>query len=116
MTKYKSQFENLPNELLTDIFKNLDARNLFRGFYNLNYRLNQLIQSFQYLHLVFHMNQSNVIKTNDEIFSYYVHTLIVDPWINFNLKHFPNVHRLKLDNPIPQVLEQLKPDIMPYLE
>jgi hypothetical protein len=116
MTKYKSRFEDLPNELLTDIFKNLDARNLFRTFHNLNARLNQLIQSFQYLQLVFHINQSNLLKSNDEIFSYYVHTLIVDPWINVNLTQFPNVHRLQLDNPLPEILGQLKPEIMPYLE
>jgi len=112
----KSKFEDLPNEILTDIFKNLDARHLFRSFYNLNYRFNQLIQSFNYLKLYFHMDSTNLIKSNDEIFSYYVHTLIVDPWINFNLKHFPNIHRLRLDSVLPQVLEQLKPDIMPYLE
>jgi hypothetical protein len=116
MTKSKTQFEDLPNELLTDIFKNLDARNLFRTFYNLNYRLNQLIQSFQYLQLYFHIDSSNVLKSHDEIFSYYVHTLIVDPWINFNLKHFPNVHNLRLNSPLPKVLEQLKPDVMPYLK
>jgi hypothetical protein len=116
MAKTKSQLEDLPNELLTDIFKNLDARQLFRAFFNLNNRLNQLIQSFQYLQLVFHMNLSNVLKSNDEIFSYYVHTLIVDPWINFNLKSFPNISHLQLNNPIPQVLEQLKPDVIPDLE
>jgi len=89
----KSQFEDLPNELLTDIFKNLDARNLFRAFGNLNSRINQLIQSFQYLKLFCHLNQSNLLKTNEEFFSYYVHTLIVNSWINFNLQHFPNVQR-----------------------
>jgi hypothetical protein len=116
MTKYKSCFEDLPNELLTDIFKNLDARNLFRTFHNLNNRLNQLIQSFQYLQLIFHINQANLFKSNDEIFSYYVHTLIINPWINVNLIQFPNVHCLQLDNPLPEVLAQLKPEIMPYLE
>ncbi len=116
MTKYKSRFEDLPNELLIDIFKNLDARHLFRAFYNLNYRFNQLIQSSQYLQLFFHMNLSTILKSNDEIFSYYVHTLIVDPWINLNLEYFPNIHHLKLDSPLPKVLEQLKPDLMPYLE
>lgn len=112
----KSQFEDLPNELLTDIFKNLDARNLFRAFGNLNSRINQLIQSFQYLKLFCHLHQSNLLKTNEEFFSYYVHTLIVNSWINFNLQHFPNVQRLKLDCPLPQVLGQLKPQTMPNLK
>lgn len=116
MDEHKSQFEDLPNELLSEIFKNLDARSLFRAFHRLNTRLNQLIQSFQYLQLFFHINSSNVLKTNDEIFSYHVHTLIVNPWINFNLQHFPNVRRLRLDNPLPKVVEQLQPNTMPYLE
>jgi hypothetical protein len=116
MNTHPSRLEDLPNELLTDIFKNIGARNLFRSFHNLNYRLNQLIQSFQYLQLIFHLKTSNIIKTNDEIFPFYVHTLIVDPWINFNLNHFPNVRHLTLNNPLPKVLEQLKPEVMPYLE
>ncbi|CAF3138247.1 unnamed protein product [Rotaria sp. Silwood2] len=116
MNKHKSQLEDLPNELLSDIFKNLDARDLFRAFCNLNYRFNELIQSFQHLQLVFHMDLSNVLKTNDEIYSFYVYTLIVNPWINFNLQNFPNVRRLRLNNPLPKVLEQLQPNVMPYLE
>ncbi|CAF1429201.1 unnamed protein product [Adineta steineri] len=114
--KYKSRLEDLPNELLTDIFKQLDAQNLFRSFYNLNKRLNQLVQAFNYLQLTFHMNQSNVLKTNGEIYSFYVHTLIVDPWIDFNLIHFPNVRRLTLNSPFPKVIEQLKANVVPYLE
>ena len=116
MNKRKSRLEDLPNELLTDIFKNLNGRDLFRAIHNLNYRFNQLIQSFEHLQLVFHMNPSNVLKTNDEIFSFCIHTLIVDPWINFNLKHFPNVRHLRLNNPLPKLLEQLTPDVMPFLE
>ena len=116
MTESKSRLEDLPNELLTDIFKNLDARDLFRALQNLNSRLNQLIQSFQYLQLVLHIHQSNPLKSNGEIFFSYVHTLIVDPWININLNQFPHIHRLRLDRPLPQVLEQLKPNILPDLE
>jgi hypothetical protein len=116
MNKSKSRFEDLPNELLTDIFKILNGRDLFRAFSNLNSRLNQLIQSFQYLQLIFHINPSNISKTNDEIFSFYIHTLIIEPWIHFNLKHFPNVRYLRLNDSLPSLLEQLKSDIMPNLE
>lgn len=112
----KSQFEDLPNEILIDIFKHLDARHLFQAFASLNSRLNHLIQSFQYLKLFFHIHQLNILKTNNEYFSYYVHTLVVNSWINFNLQHFPSVRYLKLDCPLPQVLGQLKPHTMPYLK
>lgn len=114
--KSKSRLEDLPNELLADIFKNLNARQLFQAFYNLNYRLNQLLQSFQYLQLYFHINPSHNLKSTNEHFSQYVHTLVVEPWTNLNLRHFSNVHRLKLNIPLPNLSEQLKPDVMPYLE
>ena len=112
----KARLEDLPNELLTDIFKNLNARDLFRAFSPLNDRFNRLIRSFSYLQLMLHLETSNMIKTNDETFPFYVHTLVVDPWINFNLHQYPNVRYLTLNSPLPQVLEQLKPEIMPHLE
>ncbi|CAF3499197.1 unnamed protein product [Rotaria socialis] len=116
MNTHKSQLEDLPNELLSEILRNLDARDVFRAFYQVNSRFNELIQSFQHLQLTFHMNSNNFLKTNDEIFSFYVYTLIISPWINFNLQNFPRVRRLRLDNPLPKVLEQLQPNIMPHLE
>lgn len=116
MNQQKSRLEDLPNEILSCIFENLNARDLFRAFYQLNSRLNHIVQSFQHLQLFYHMNGSYVLKTNDDVFSYYVYTLVVNPWINFNLQHFPNIRRLRLDSPLPKVLEQLQPDVMPYLE
>ncbi|CAF3532293.1 unnamed protein product [Rotaria socialis] len=116
MNTHKSQLEDLPNELLSEILRNLDARDVFRAFYQVNSRFNELIQSFQHLQLTFHMNSNNFLKTNDEIFSFYVYTLIISPWINFNLQNFPRVRRLRLDNPLPKVLEQLQPNVMPHLE
>lgn len=116
MNKVKSRLEDLPNELLTDIFKLLDGRNLFRAFYNLNSRLNHLLKSFQYLQLIFHVDPTNISKPNDEIFPFYIHTLIVKSWFDFNLKYFPNVRYLKLNDPLPNLLEQVKSNIMPHLE
>ena len=116
MKKHPTHFEDLPNELLADIFKNLDARDLFKAFSNLNARLNQLIQWFECLQLTFHLQTSNAIKINDELFPYYVHTLTVDPWINFNLHRFDRVRRLTLNSPLPHLLEQLKPELLPSLE
>ncbi|CAF0918801.1 unnamed protein product, partial [Adineta ricciae] len=114
--KRKSRLEDLPNELLTGTFRYLNARDLFRSFHNLNERFNDLIQSFQYLQLSYHMKVPVILKSNDELFSYYVYTLIIDEWIDFNPTHFPNVRRLKLKSPIPKVLGLLKGNIMPHLE
>ena len=116
MKKISSQLEDLPNELLTDIFKYLDARDLFRSFSNLNFRLDRLIRSFDYLQLHFHLHTTNATKINEEPFPFYVYSLLVDPWININLHRFQNVRRLKLNSPLPHILEQLKPESMPFLE
>lgn len=116
MKKVPSRFEDLPNELITDIFKNLDARDLFRAFSQLNSRLNCLIRSFGYLRLTCHLRNSPSVKGNEEFFPFYVHTLFVDPWINFPVHRFVNVRRLFLSGPLPDLLVHLKADAMPFLE
>jgi hypothetical protein len=89
--------EFLPNEILLEVFKYLNAQELFRAFYNLNYRFNELVQSFDYLQLVFHLTKSNSQDVNNEkIFSFHVHTLKVDYNLYVNFSRFPNVRRLKL--------------------
>ncbi|CAF1194366.1 unnamed protein product [Adineta steineri] len=72
--------EVLPNEILLEIFKYFDAQQLFQAFYNLNFRFNQLIQSFNQLQLTFRLTASNCREIiNDKNFQFYVHTLKVDP-------------------------------------
>ena len=50
MTNIVSKFEQLPNELLLDIFSYCRPRDLFISLFNLNHRLNTLI-SIQSLHV-----------------------------------------------------------------
>ncbi|CAF1118207.1 unnamed protein product [Rotaria sordida] len=116
MNEYQSQLNDLPNELLNDIFIYFDARELFEIFYNINSRFNKLVQSFNHLQLIFHIKTSNDSETNGKIFSSYVYTLIIDRGINVNLTQFPNVRRLYLINPLQEVCTQLTSDVMPYLE
>ncbi|CAF3166970.1 unnamed protein product, partial [Rotaria sp. Silwood2] len=87
-----SRLEQLPNELLIDLFQYFDARDLFQSFYNLNFRLNTLIKSFHHLHLIFHIEifLDNQIDDND-YFPFYVYTLIVGRAININLNQFLNI-------------------------
>ncbi|CAF4833030.1 unnamed protein product, partial [Rotaria sp. Silwood2] len=99
MNQCQSQLNDLPNELLNDIFIYFDARELFEAFYNINSRFNKLIQSFNQRQLMFHIKASNDTETNDKIFPFYVYTLIIDRGINVNLTQFPNVHRLFLIDP-----------------
>jgi hypothetical protein len=102
-------FECLPNEILIDCFQYFNARDLFQSFYNLNIHFNLLIQSFHQLKLIFHLRK----PVNNPSF---VHTLIVSAGVDVNLHQFPNIRRLKLEWPTKNELEQLRPDVLPYLE
>jgi len=111
MSDNRSQLEFLPNEILVDIFQYFDARDLFQAFYNLNSRLNVLIQSINNLYCT--LLTSN---PDDDIFSPYIHTLILYPRVNINLNDFTNLHRFKLIVPAYEQLKQLKYGHFPYLE
>jgi len=115
MSNSFSQLEFLPNELLINIFQYFDARNLFQAFYNLNSRLNILLQSLN--NLYFTLLISHPDDNNDyDLFSLYIHTLILDYRANINLNDFPNIHRLKLIVPTYEQLKQLKYCNLPHLE
>jgi hypothetical protein len=106
-----SHLELLPNEILVEIFQYFDARDLFQAFYNLNFRLNILLQSLN--NLYFTLLISN---PDDNIFSPYIHTLILNHRTTINLNNFTNIHRLKLIVPTHEQLKQLKYNHFPHLE
>jgi hypothetical protein len=115
MIEISFQFEYLPNEILIEIFQYFDARDLFRAFYNLNSHLNILLQSLN--NLCFTLLISNPNDQNDyEIFSTYIHTLILDYRANINLNRFINLYRLKLIVPTYEQLKRLEYGNFPYLE
>ena len=111
------QLEQLPNEILIEIFRYFDARDLFLSFYDLNARFNALIKSFNHLNLVFYMKFfiDNQIDTSD-LFPFYVYTLIVGQAININLSQFSNIRCLKLECPLKSVLSQLNSNVLPHLK
>ena len=87
--------ECLPNELLLDIFKWLDARALYRGFYRLNARFNRLVQIPTDLHLTFGPCSD---EHYDALFASRVHTLLIQCDVLFTLSRYVNVRRLILVN------------------
>ena len=113
MKKNFSPLEFLPNEILLKLFQYFNARDLFGAFYNLNIRINELIQSFGDLHLVFQMKQSG---DEDNLFSFYVHTLVIESNIDVYLNYFPNTRRLKMESVSKNILFQLNSNILPHLE
>lgn len=54
-----SSIEQLPNELLIEIFEYISAYDLYHTFFNLNSRLNSIINSLQNLHLIFQEDWDN---------------------------------------------------------
>lgn len=89
-----TRFEHLPNELLIEIFQWFDARTLYKAFYNLNQRLNELLQALYQLSVILSINGEN--STFDHLFSSRVETLIVQGDLSFSLLSYPHVRRLIL--------------------
>ncbi|CAF3849172.1 unnamed protein product [Adineta steineri] len=87
------RLENLPNELLIDIFKYLDIRRLYRSFYNLNDRINNLLESLNQLYLVIWSLKDDHY---DDLFASRVHTLVVHFNVSYNLSRYNNVRHLVL--------------------
>ncbi|UJR14523.1 hypothetical protein I4U23_001519 [Adineta vaga] len=95
------QLESLPNEIFNDIFQFLQSSHLFRAFYNLNLRFNNLLETFPYLTL----NISTHRYTEDDSFPF-IRTLIIHRAINVDLNHFLHIHSLILRYPTENLLSQ----------
>jgi hypothetical protein len=115
MSQYRFQFEYFPNEILIDIFQYFNTRDLFRAFYNLNIRLNKLIQSLN--HLSFSISKHDQIDKNElNIFYPFLNTLFIDSKVHIDLNWFTNIRRLILMSSNIQLMNQLNPSILPSLE
>ena len=115
MWKHSSQFEDLPNELIYDICKYLDAREVFHSIFNLNFRFKNLLKSFDHLQFTASLFDSNERK-NYEYFSIHIRTLIIDRGIDMDLKHFKKLHCLILRNPKEKLFEQLNRHSIPNIQ
>ncbi|UJR14525.1 hypothetical protein I4U23_001521 [Adineta vaga] len=98
--------EDLPNELIVDICKYVDARQLFHSFSYLNNRFTKLLFSLNCLHLTISLFDMKENK-NDEILLHCIRTLIIDRGINISLRKFKNLRCLILRNPKEKIFEQL---------
>ncbi|CAF4646289.1 unnamed protein product [Rotaria sp. Silwood2] len=107
--------ESLPNEILIETFEYLDARDLFRAFYNLNSRFNELLQSLNEICLILSIRDRDEV-IDDTIFLPYVNTLIVKYKTDVILNHYTTIRRLILiclPYTRPYKLETI---ILPHLE
>lgn len=98
-----SRFEQLPNELLLDVFQYFKAVELSHIFYNLNHRLNNLIQSIPHLSLTI----AKAEQTQTCILSPYVNALNLTEAVDLSLAAFPRLTRLLVTVPNDTVLATL---------
>ncbi|CAF1008413.1 unnamed protein product [Rotaria sp. Silwood1] len=110
-----SRLEHLPNEILVEIFEYISTQDLFRTFYNLNYRLNTLIQSLHNHYLSLTTTDCNQIYRYNFI-APYVNILCIEGRAQLNLESFTNIRRLILIQSTDELLEQIERIHMPYLE
>jgi hypothetical protein len=89
------RLEDLPNELLIEVFQRLDARTLYQCFYHLNSRLDDLLCSLSTLCLILWPEQDT---SYDDLFVEQVQTLIIPGASEFLLSRYPRLRRLILVN------------------
>jgi hypothetical protein len=82
---FRSILENLPNEIIYEIFKYLDAYNIYEGFFNLNKRFKKLLTDPD---LRIQINISNTTKLDFERL-----------YIRIILPHRRRIKNLRLSNP-----------------
>ena len=109
------RLEDLPNELLADIFEYLDARDLYRAFHHLNNRFNLLLQSLHELSLLLSICDREEIADN-ALYLPYIQTLILKYRTDVKFYHYHNIRRLMIfwfTYTRPYKLETI---ILPHLE
>ncbi|CAF4549473.1 unnamed protein product, partial [Rotaria sp. Silwood2] len=103
--------ENLPNELIIEIFGYTKICDISFGFWNLNTRFNQLIRSLKYISLILTRNQTyEKILLSEQITRIVIVTLD-----NIYLKPFINLRSLKLNLATENHLKQIQSNILPNL-
>ena len=106
-----SRFEDLPNELLFDVFTYVDTRDLYRSFWKLNERLDDILRSLKNLSLridqndlsLMHLSASRVVR------------LEVNTWHEVDLRRFVHLRSLILRRTTRMQVTQIRPSILPHL-
>lgn len=106
-----SRFEDLPNELLLEVFEHLDTRDLYQCFWGLNHRLNELLQSLKNLSLTMEKNDSLLL----DIFASRIVRLEINTWHEIDLSRFPNLKWLKLSRTTRNQVMKIRPGLFPKL-
>ena len=98
------RLEDLPNELLLEVFGRLEARTLYKCFHNLNSRLNALLHSSSTLCLILWPGKDG---SSDHLFAEQVRTLIIHGESELILGRYTSLRRLILVNGKAKQISQL---------
>ncbi|UJR14526.1 hypothetical protein I4U23_001522 [Adineta vaga] len=105
------QFEDLPNEIILDLFVYFDLFNLYQSFWGINQRLNTLLRSLT--------NHCLIIDKEEpfftEIFARQIFHLKVETSTSIDLTKFSNLQTLELCQANGYQLEQIRSVLMPNL-
>jgi hypothetical protein len=103
--------EDLPNELILELFNYTKIRDLSYAFWNLNQRFNQLIRSLKYLSLVLTQNDTY----ESYLFSQQIIRIVIVTLENISLNPFINLRSLILNWANENHLKQIRSEILPNL-
>ena len=115
MKQQGTRLEDLPNEILVEVFQYFDARDLFQAFYLLNQRFNHLLQSLRYLCLTLQFNNNDQSSIHEILFPR-IYTLKLGTGKNIPLDQFIHLHRLILLSPTSKQFLELFTTSLPNLE
>ncbi|CAF4843076.1 unnamed protein product [Rotaria sp. Silwood1] len=105
-------FEKFPNELFYYLFTFIDIQHLYKAFWGLNSRLNNIFQSCQNLSLTF---DNKIDLESMKLYAPYVNRLIIQTSIFCDFNQFPNLHTLVLCNTDLNHMTQIQSEIIPNL-
>lgn len=104
--------EDLPNEILMDVFEYISPRDLFYSFWTLNMRINQLLRSLKNLSLLLYNDEQLLIQTfADKVF----HLEVSKQYGDVDMHQFFNLRSLILHQANDKQLDQIQHEFMPNL-
>ena len=109
MRNYPYRLEDLPNELILQLFKYFSTGQIFRSFFHLNFRFDSLIQSSRFL-------SYSTDAENDHRCFPFIRTLIIKTILSYSFQSFPNLHRLILDYLTEDLISQINHLTLPHLD
>lgn len=106
-----TRLEEFPNELFFEIFRFIDIRDIYRSFFDLNRRFNQILCSLTQLSLIVEKNDSTLInQLADRIVSLHLKT-----WHQIDFRPFVHLKFLTLHRTTRAQVTQIRPEILPNL-